>query len=104
MHRPHIFLDNAQLSRMVADEPDFYVNKISQAMIVDVSEKGTTAAGVTTVELNLLSAGEEAQVINIDAPFMFSVWSKKTDMPIVAGVVYNPIWMNIKCKIYDSWM
>ena len=31
-------------------------------MYVDVSEKGTTAAGVTAVELNLLSAGEAPQV------------------------------------------
>ena len=62
-----------------------------QAMYVDVSEKGTTAAGVTAVELNLLSAAEAPQVINIDAPFMFSVWSKKNNMPVLSGVVFDPL-------------
>ena len=33
-----------------------------QAMYVDVSEKGTTAAGVTAVELSFLSAQEAPQV------------------------------------------
>ena len=58
-----------------------------QAMVMDVSEKGNTAA----VELNLLSAGEPPQVINIDAPFMFAVWSKKNNMPVLSGVVYDPL-------------
>ena len=62
-----------------------------QAMVVDVSEKGTTAAAVTAVERNLLSAGEPPQVINIDAPFMFAVWSKKNNMPVLSGVVYDPL-------------
>jgi len=86
-----LFSDKAELSNMVQNSDGFYVSKISQAMYVDVSEKGTTAAGVTAVELNLLSAGEAPQVINIDAPFMFSVWSKKNNMPILAGVVHDPL-------------
>ena len=58
--------------------------------MVDVSEKGTTAAGVTAAEINLLSASSAPQIINIDAPFMFSVWSKKNNMPVMAGVVFDP--------------
>merc|ERR1711983_204157 len=86
-----IFSDKAELHNMVQNADGYFVNKVSQAMYVDVSEKGTTAAGVTAVELNLLSAADAPLVINIDAPFMFSVWSKKNNMPVLSGVVFDPL-------------
>ena len=58
-------------------------------MYVDVSEEGTTAAEVINHQPVLTSPGH--QVINIDATFMFSVWSKRNNMPVLSGVVFDPL-------------
>ena len=57
-------LENAELTKMVKPSEDsLCVNKISQEILVDVSEKGTSLAAATVVELGLLSS--ESQEVTI---------------------------------------
>ena len=44
-------------------EDSLYVNKISQEILVDVSEKGTSLAAATVVELGLLSSESQEVII-----------------------------------------
>ena len=44
-------------------EDSLYVNKISQEILVDVSEKGTSLAAATVVELWLLSSKSQEVTI-----------------------------------------
>ena len=59
-----LLLENAELTKMVKPSEDsLYVNKISQEILVDVSEKGTSLAAATVVELGLLSSESQEVII-----------------------------------------
>ena len=69
-----------------------YVFEVKHKTFIEVDEKGTEAAAVTSVGISLTSAGgPHAIPITIDRPFAFIIREKSTGVIIFTGVVQNPL-------------
>ena len=65
-----------------------FVSFVKQNTFVEVNEEGTEAAAVTTVGVELTSAGPEMFVIN--KPFIFAIRERTTNTLLFIGKVENP--------------
>ncbi len=69
-----------------------YISQVNQQAVVEVDEKGTVAAAVTTVTV---AAGAVPQpgtpfVMNVDRPFVFFIEDLQTKTVLFSGTVLNP--------------
>ena len=65
------------------------ISKVLQKTFVDVNEKGTEAAAVTIIEIEVTSLPIIPQV-NCDKPFLFVISEKNTNSICFIGKVGNP--------------
>merc|ERR1712241_345379 len=84
-----ILSPEAELTRFTMAEQNFSVKNINQEVFVKVSEEGTTASAITRVNLALLSA-ETPQVVTVNVPFIFSIWDKTNNLPLMVGLINDP--------------
>jgi len=86
------FSDDANLSLMVERSADLYISRVLHKTFVDVNEKGTEAAAVTAVEVNLTSVGPGESVIPfiVDRPFFFVIREKTSNAMVFTGKVGRP--------------
>jgi len=72
-------------------ESQLYVDFVKQNTFVEVNEEGTEAAAVTTIGINLTSAGpQNPPTFIIDKPFVFAIRERTTNSLLFAGQVMNP--------------
>jgi serine protease inhibitor len=81
--------DLADLSG-ISDE-SIYVSFVKQNTFVEVDEKGTEAAAVTTIGLSNTSLPPQPQVFAIDKPFVFAIRERTTNTLLFIGQVVNPL-------------
>ncbi|MDO8899447.1 MAG: serpin family protein, partial [Bacteroidales bacterium] len=79
-------------SPMAADlsgisDADIFVSFVKQNTFVEVNEEGTEAAAVTTIGIDLTSAGPSFVV---DKPFIFAIRERTTNTLLFIGGVTNP--------------
>ena len=67
-----------------------FVSFVKQNTFVEVDEKGTEAAAVTTIGINLTSAGPHSSQFNIDKSFIFAIRERTTNTLLFIGQVVNP--------------
>jgi serpin B len=69
-----------------------FISKVKHKTFIEVDEKGTEAAAVTSVEMNLTSIENEGQEIFIyfDKPFLFVIREVTTNAILFIGKVENP--------------
>jgi len=89
-----IFSNDAELSEITKGQKKFAVKNINQEVVVNVTEYGTTAAAVTRLDLALLSA-DEPKVINVNVPFIFSIWDSENNIPLIVGLINDPTQSNL---------
>lgn len=69
-----------------------YVDFVKQNTFVEVNEEGTEAAAVTTIGINLTSAGpQNPPTFIIDKPFVFVIRERTTNTLLFIGQVENPL-------------
>ena len=78
------FDGRADLSRIA---PGLKVDFVKQNTFVDVNEEGTEAAAVTTIGIDLTSAGPSFAA---DRPFVFAIRERTTDTLLFIGQVADP--------------
>ncbi|XP_052639022.1 alpha-1-antitrypsin-like [Harpia harpyja] len=84
------FSNQADFSGMVEKIP-LSVSKAIHKAMVDVSENGTEAAGVTMIELTLLSAGfPPPPHIRFNRPFLMMIVDKTSHGILFMGKIVNP--------------
>lgn len=66
------------------------VDQISQRVVVDVDEKGSTAAVVTNVHLMIRAAKVQPIQVVIDKPFLFFLRDRDTGRILIAGYIHEP--------------
>lgn len=76
----------ADLTRM-SDDRRLQVSSVRQDTFVGVDEEGTEAAAVTTVEVEVVSAGPQFVV---DRPFVFAIRERTTGTLLFVGQVADP--------------
>jgi serpin B len=73
-------------------QEDLYINEVLHKTFVEVDEKGTEAAAVTSVQINTLcdGCGGGPMELRFDKPFVFVIREVTTDIIIFSGVLMNP--------------
>ena len=79
----------ADFSGMTTEAPLFISDVIHEAFI-KVDEEGTEAAAATAAVANLASAGPERVDLQIDRPFLFSLYDRESGEILFMGRVLNP--------------
>ncbi|OFY65692.1 MAG: hypothetical protein A2Y71_04975 [Bacteroidetes bacterium RBG_13_42_15] len=70
---------------------NLFISMVKQKAYVDVNEKGTEAAAVTVVEIELTSVGEDNRIhFYVDRPFLFVIMEKQSKSIIFIGRVAKP--------------
>jgi len=79
----------ADFSRMHRDALDMqlHVSEVKQKAFVEVDEKGTTAAAVTSVEVGVTSAPIG---FTADRPFLFAIRERLSGTILFVGMVFDP--------------
>ncbi len=72
-----------------AGAENIYINQVIHKTFIEVDEKGTKAAAVTGVEMNITSAviDEERYIVRLDRPFIYMIIDNETNTPLFMGVV-----------------
>ncbi len=80
----------ADFSGMRPIPPNLYIAEVKHKTFVEVNEKGTEAAGATSVEIRLESASLDRFTMTVDRPFFFSIVDNKTGSILFMGAVTDP--------------
>ncbi len=83
--------DRAEFPSIVEEELQIWVSRIFQNAKIILDEKGTEAAAVTVIVMELTSAvvdEEKPVIMNCDRPFFYAIKDNGTDLPLFMGV-YN---------------
>ncbi len=78
----------ADLSKIA--DADLFVSFVKQNTFVEVDERGTEAAAVTTVGVNTTSVGPDPSRFVIDQSFIFGIRERTTNTLLFVGQVINP--------------
>jgi serpin B len=81
---------NADFSLMSEDlKKDLYISEVKQKTYIKVDEKGTEAAAVTSVEMELTSMPPELPKVVFDRPFVYGIIDVETGIPLFIGIMEN---------------
>jgi len=70
-------------------DASIFVSFVKQNTFVDVDEKGTEAAAVTTIGIKVTSVGPPSKFV-IDKSFVFAIRERTTNTLLFIGQVLNP--------------
>jgi serpin B len=85
------FTDAADFSGL-SNEPDVRISEVKHKSIIDVSEEGTTAAAVTSIEVSTTSAEAVSEPFDmiVDRPFFLAIVDEQSKAIVFTGSIYNP--------------
>lgn len=72
-------------------DASIFVSFVKQNTFVEVDEKGTEAAAVTTIGIELTSFPPQPAEFKIDKPFVFAIRERTTNTLLFIGQVTNPL-------------
>jgi len=81
------FTDSADFSGM---HPDLFISRVDHKAVIEVNEKGSEAAAVTVVEMELTSAPADPIEFTADRPFFFVISDDRTGSILFMGKVADP--------------
>ncbi len=70
---------------------NLYISDVLHKTYIKVDEKGTEAASATSVEVGLTSMPSAEKELNFNRPFIYGVVNLKTNTPLFAGIMENPL-------------
>jgi serine protease inhibitor len=85
------FEGGANFSKMIEENESLSISRVKQKTFIEVNEKGTEAAAVTSVEVVKESASVEAPFyMEMNRPFYFVISDHETGAILFLGAVANP--------------
>ena len=72
---------------------EVYIGDVKHKTFIDVSERGTEAAAVTSVEMfttSLPTESEEIFEMNVNRPFFFTIEDTKNNLYLFMGTIFDP--------------
>ncbi len=72
----------------ISESGRLQLDEVRQKCYIDVNEKGTEAAAVTSIGVRLTSV-EDVTVMNVDRPFFFMIADKGSENVLFAGKIVN---------------
>lgn len=83
-----VFTDQAELNKITTKE-SLYLSKVLQKAVIQVDEKGTKAAAVTTGVV-MRAVMMQPKILEVNRPFVFAIYDQKTHKIPFMGQVVNP--------------
>ncbi|MBT9172050.1 MAG: hypothetical protein DDT21_00426 [Syntrophomonadaceae bacterium] len=81
----------ADFSKLLTPPPQAYIGEVKHKAVVDVDERGTEAAAVTSISVRVVSLRpDETFNMVVDRPFFFAIVDKQTDTLLFMGSVTHP--------------
>jgi len=90
MGMPSAFEPNAADFSGMTTEDRLFISDVIHEAFIKVDEEGTEAAAATAVVMDLTSAPSEMVDLQIDRPFLFSLYDRETGEILFMGRVLNP--------------
>lgn len=86
------FSGSAEFPDMLEGTSNLAISRVIHQTFIDVNEKGTEAAAVTVVEMELTSVGGggSTRLIRFDRPFLYVIREKTSNAIVFMGKVGNP--------------
>ena len=72
-------------------DASIFVSFVKQNTFVEVDEKGTEAAAVTTIGIEVTSEPNQSKQFIIDKPFIFAIRERTTNSLLFIGQIVNPL-------------
>ena len=72
-------------------DASIFVSFVKQNTFVEVDEKGTEAAAVTTIGVEVTSVPPQSKQFIIDKPFIFAIRERTTNALLFIGQIVNPL-------------
>ena len=66
---------------------NIYISEVRHKTFIEVDERGTRAAAVTSVEATVTRAPPPPRIVHLDRPFVFAIIDNKTNLPIFLGTM-----------------
>lgn len=82
------FTDQAELGGLFEETLPLTVSEVLHKAVIEVDEKGTEAAAVTSVGIGLTSM---PMAINLNRPFIFMIRERHTQAILFSGILRNPL-------------
>lgn len=85
------FNKNANFTKMIKEPDSVWISKVKQKTFIDVNEKGTEAAAVTSTEMVTESfSPDQTFRMEVNRPFFFIITDEKTGTILFVGAISNP--------------
>ncbi len=84
---------DADFSKLIEENNPVWISEVKQKTFIDVDEKGTEAAGATSVGMETTSAPVEEEKpfkMDVNRPFFFAIVDEGTGVILFMGSVYTP--------------
>ena len=81
--------DSANFDKINPDAQDLHISKVTHKSFIDVNEKGTEAAAVTSVTIGVTSVGP-SNVLRFNRPFVFAIREQSTNTIVFSGIIEKP--------------
>lgn len=82
--------ERADFGNMCSIPPNVFIDNVSHKTFIEINEKGTEAAAVTSVMVGAQSINEEKFNMIVDRPFFFAIRDDKTATILFMGSVVEP--------------
>lgn len=80
----------ADFSRMANTPPELYISEVKHKTFLEVNEKGTEAAAVTSIGVEATSAPANPFLMQVDRPFFVAIEDRQTGAWLFVGSITNP--------------
>ncbi len=72
---------------------EVYIGDIKHKTYIDVSERGTEAAAVTSIEMEITAMPTQEKIYEmvVDRPFFFTIEDTENDLYLFMGTILNPV-------------
>lgn len=86
--------DKADFSRLGTTKAEnLFISSVIHKTFIEVAEKGTKAAAVTSVTMNMTTSApivpEEVKTVTADRPFVFAIIDNSSNLPMFIGTVLS---------------
>ena len=84
----------ANFEKMIKEDNPVWISEVKQKTYIDVNEKGTEAAAVTSVEMKTTSAPiDEPFQMKVNRPFFITISDNETNTILFMGSIADPLEM-----------
>ena len=83
-------MDRADITGLGTSDDTLFISNSLQKAMIEVGEKGTTAAAASSIEISAKTALPEGLSVCFDSPFIYAVVERTTLAPLFIGTVMNP--------------